>query len=97
MTVDPLAELIDDCLVVAQFADGRPHMLRWSRTGKGNDGRFIASSDSAEAFRLYPPGVLYTQSDLGTFIRMFGRVVGTPREFPRPLPASYRSIGRAAA
>jgi hypothetical protein len=34
LTIDPFAELEDNCLIVMQFSEGSLFMARWSKTGK---------------------------------------------------------------
>lgn len=82
LLVDPVAEIEDDCLVVTIFKGGSPFMCRCTRTGKDQNGRFVAKDDPKEAYRLHF-GVTFTKADLGRSIFYLGRVVGEPRQFPR--------------
>jgi hypothetical protein len=88
LTIDPFAALDDDCLIVWQLVEGSPFLARWSRTGKDQNGRFVPPGAPDEAFRVHL-GVTYTKADIGQSVNVLGRVVGTPREFPRERPASY--------
>ncbi|RUU03974.1 hypothetical protein EOD23_17360 [Mesorhizobium sp. USDA-HM6] len=94
LTIDPFAELEDDCLIVLQFRDGSPFMARWSKTGKDQNGRFVRPGSESEAFGTHF-GMTYTKADIGQSLNVLGRVVGTPREFPRQVPMTYTNCRHA--
>lgn len=79
VAIDPDAALEDDCLVVALFAKGGPHLSRWWRTGRDHNGRFVPTADPRECFLL--GGCRYSAKEELRFIRILGRVVGPPRRF----------------
>lgn len=82
LTVDPIAEIEDDCLVVIQFQGCSPHLARVRRTGKDLDGRFVKPGSDQEVLRDHV-GITWDKSFLGNSVHIIGRVVGPPREFPR--------------
>ncbi|WP_419693566.1 hypothetical protein ACN2CC_20815 [Mesorhizobium muleiense] len=91
LTIDPFAELEDDCLIVWQLLGGTtPYLARWSKTGKDENGRFVRPGADNEAFRV--GCISYTRADIGRSVNVLGRVVGEPREFPRETPVSYTSL-----
>ncbi|UVC13510.1 hypothetical protein [Mesorhizobium onobrychidis] len=95
LSIDPFAELEDDCLIVWQLLGGTPQLARWSKTGKDQDGRFVRRGADTEAFRV--GCISYSKADIGQSVNVLGRVVGAPREFPRDTPVSYtRSPARTA-
>lgn len=96
LTIDPFAELENDCLIVCQFSGGSPHMALWSKTGKDEDGKFARRGADNEAFRIHF-GVTYTKAAIGEWINILGRVVSDPREFPKEMPISYSSYSSLPA
>jgi hypothetical protein len=50
VVIDPDAALEDNCLVVALLDRGRPHTMRWWRTGRDHYGRFVPAGDPRECF-----------------------------------------------
>ncbi|TJW50546.1 MAG: hypothetical protein E5X65_27685 [Mesorhizobium sp.] len=91
LTIDPFAEFEDDCLIVWQLLGGTPQLARWSKTGKDQNGRFVRPGADNEAFRVHNC-ITYSKADIGQSVNVLGRVVGTPREFPREMPVSYSSL-----
>ena len=79
--VDPDAELEHDCLIILQLRGGMPHMQRWQRTYRDQNGRFVSDGDARENF-LFCGLFRYSSDDIPCdLFRILGRVVGEPRRF----------------
>lgn len=88
LVVDLDGEPHDGDLVVRKFVGtGRPHLARFRRTGRDQDGRFVPSGDPREVVDL---GVIGITSADSNFVRVLGKVIGPDRDFPRAMPSTYK-------
>jgi len=78
VVVDPDATIEDDCLVVFQFAGGRPHTSRCWHTGRDHRGRFVPAGDRRECF-LTDFGFRFAAEEDLRIVRILGRVVDQSR------------------
>lgn len=76
VVIDPDAALENNWLVVVLFDRGRPHTVRWRRTGRDQYGRFVPASDPRECFLL--DCRLQFSAEMRV-VRILGRVIGKPR------------------
>lgn len=90
LVVDLDGEPQDGDLVVRKFVgSGRPHLARFRRTGRDQDGRFVPAGDPREAVDL---GVISITKEDFDLVRVLGRVIGPDREFPRVMPSIYKDL-----